>query len=108
MKPSLRIASIAGATATTLTLVAGPAFAAPHMISTAGATVHAAATPTVKITPAHLAVHQYAKSGLVAHLSGLPAKTAVDYGYGWGGAGDHIGTVTTKADGHAIVHFVPP
>ena len=106
MPTSIRLAGIAAATAA-LTLLAAPALAAPHMVATAGATV-AVPTPAVKITPAHLAVHQYAKSGLVAHLTGLPAKTAVDYGYGWGGAGDHIGTVRTKADGNAIVHFVPP
>lgn len=112
MKPSLRIASIAGATAAALSLVAAPAIAAPQMISTAGATVSATAPdPTaklgLKITPARLTQRHYQHAGLVAHISGFPAKTSVDAGYGGGQWGDFIGSFTTTAGGTADIRFRP-
>jgi hypothetical protein len=113
MKPSLRIATIAGATAAALSLVAGPAFAAPQMVATAGGTVSAPASADataglgLKVTPVALTLRHYQHAGLVAHISGFPAKTSVDAGYGGGQWGDYIGSFTTTAAGTADIPFTP-
>lgn len=113
MPTSIRLAGITAATAA-LTLLAAPAFAAPQMVATAGTT---ASTPTasapapklfLKITPVRLTLRHYQHAGLVAHISGFPAKTPVDAGYGGGQWGDYIGSFTTTTAGTADIHFLPP
>jgi hypothetical protein len=111
LKPSLRIISIAGATATALSLVAAPAFAAPQMISTAGASVSTtAAAPIVSITPAHISAHKYATTGITAHLRGFPAKTVVTFGLAAGQSGGGIAedkVFTTTSAGTLNFHYKP-
>jgi hypothetical protein len=107
MPPFIRLAGITAATAA-LTLLAAPAFAGPQMIAATDATVPApVATLALKITPVHLTLRHYQTTGLVAHASGFPASTTVDAGYGWGQAGDSIGSFTTSPDGTADIHFRP-